>query len=232
MIFLDIETLDFFQDAHIARLPRPVQLATMRFGLATTYDGENGEWAQWWAGTETASLPGVTAHAVLGASDETILYSLWDFLGENTIVGWNILEFDLPLLMLHLALLGHARLAELPPYIDLMERCRTASAAYGPPRWYSLESVAQATLGRGKDGDGQAAARWLRDGDGEERRRAAAYCRNDVQLCVDLYAAAQTSGLLLPARPKRGEQGDLRLWLDERGNPREVVRDSATEGVQ
>lgn len=38
MIYLDIETLDFFQDPHIKALPRAQQLAAMRFGLAVTYD--------------------------------------------------------------------------------------------------------------------------------------------------------------------------------------------------
>lgn len=32
MIYLDIETLDFFEDAHIKALPREEQLAAMRLG--------------------------------------------------------------------------------------------------------------------------------------------------------------------------------------------------------
>lgn len=36
MIYLDIETLDFFSDPHIKSLPRDEQLAAMRLGCAVT----------------------------------------------------------------------------------------------------------------------------------------------------------------------------------------------------
>lgn len=51
MIYLDIETLDFFQDEHIKVLPRPIQLAAMRFGLGVTYNDQTTKWASYWEGT-------------------------------------------------------------------------------------------------------------------------------------------------------------------------------------
>lgn len=220
MIFLDIETLDFFQDEHIKRLPRPAQLLAMRFGLATTYDDTHG-WRQWWPD----ALLGAQTHRdacwsnpECWSSSEIQIW-LWTALLHRTIVGWNIFDFDIPLLMLHISRMNYGGDPWLDPMqiIDLMDACTRASRAWGRERWYKLHDVSLATLGRGKTGDGQQAAEWLRTGDGPSMLAAATYCRNDVQLTMDLFAAAQTTGLLLPARPERDELGALRLWLDAEG---------------
>jgi len=219
MIYLDIETLDFFQDAHIKALPRPVQLLAMRFGMATTYDERTTTWTQYWPG-KAVPLDGVERLA-----GDAVLEWLWRSLMGQTVLGWNIFDFDLPFLMLHLKAEGQdAGEQWLDPMqvIDLMDLCRRASKAFGRERWYKLQDVSMATLGRGKGGDGQQAAQDLASGDPERVAAAAAYCRQDVQLVVDLFAAARDTGLLLPARPARGEIGDLRLWLTGSGTIRDV----------
>lgn len=194
MIYLDIETLDFFADPHIKALPRPLQLVHMRFGCAVTYDARADEWLTW------------------GASAE---YALAGYILDSglTIVGWNIWEFDIPLLALHTD-----PPCQPPPCIDLMLILRQATkAATGTERWYSLQDAAMANLGRGKSGNGQHAAEWLRSGDPALMAQAHDYCRQDVQLVIDLFAVAQVQGLLCPARRDRGEAGDMRVWIDEQG---------------
>ncbi len=50
----------------------------------------------------------------------------------------------------------------------------------------SLDSLAKATLGRGKNGDGKEAVYGWRSEKPEERRKVIQYCRNDVDLLRDL----------------------------------------------
>ena len=102
MLYLDIETLDFFQDPPIARLPRPVQLRAMRFGLATLYNDQaipSAAWSQWWPADRHYPLGRVVWSD--GPEEPGDLADLWRFLMNQTIVGWNIFDFDLPFLMLH-----------------------------------------------------------------------------------------------------------------------------------
>lgn len=84
-------------------------------------------------------------------------------------------------------------------------------------RWYSLETIAQHNLNRGKLADGQRAAEWLRSGDPEQIAKATEYCRHDVQLTIDLHAILLAgSPLRLPPRAKRQELNEIHWWLDGR----------------
>lgn len=221
MIALDIETLDFFSDDHIKRLPRPVQLLAMRFGCAYTYDTESGLWVSYWPGGDYRPLPDESA-----LCDERSLIALWRRLIGKTVLGWNISDFDISYIMLHINRQGYEGDAWLDPMtiIDLMAIIKRATRPFGKDRWYKLEDIAQVNLGRGKVGDGASAGVWLLSGDPFLVNQAAAYCREDVKLCVDLFDVAQGTGLLLPARPERGENGDLRLWLDGSGEIRDCMR--------
>ena len=55
----------------------------------------------------------------------------------------------------------------------------------------SLEKLAEETLGTTKSGSGLKAVEWWRNG---EKKRVADYCRQDVQLLVDLVAFARQNG--------------------------------------
>ncbi len=57
-----------------------------------------------------------------------------------------------------------------------------------------LESLVQATLGRGKSGAGELAVTWWRAG---QRERVVAYCQQDVQLMVDLVEFARQQGYVM-----------------------------------
>lgn len=203
MIYLDIETLDFFQDVHIARLPREAQLAAMRFGCAVTYHSRLEQWREW-----------RTPSRLL---DKLI----WDW---NPVVGWNILDFDLPVIANNAVARGWTPGEQLP-YAESWRDCLSASRIIdlmalirdATRRWYSLETVAVTNLGRGKLADGQQAAEWLRSGGPEQIARALEYCRHDVQLVIDLHAILlRGEPLRLPPRAKRQEINEMLWWLDGR----------------
>lgn len=57
-----------------------------------------------------------------------------------------------------------------------------------------LESVARATLGRGKTGSGTESVEWWRSGDPALRQKVVEYCRMDVELTRDLYLFGKEHG--------------------------------------
>jgi DEAD/DEAH box helicase domain-containing protein len=60
----------------------------------------------------------------------------------------------------------------------------------------SLQSAAQATLGRQKTGSGIEAVTWWRSGDPALRQRVADYCRMDVEILRDLVAHGRREGFV------------------------------------
>lgn len=191
MIYLDIETLDFFQDPHIAALPRGDQIAAIRFGCAVTHDSVAETWREW-----------------LDADD--LLRYLRH--GRSSLCGWNIIDFDLPVI-------GNSAKSQSGPAsiqaIDLFDLIRQATG-----RWYKLDVVAQENLGRQKLSHGQQATEWLRSGDPAQMAKALEYCREDVQLVVDLHQLLlDGEALRLPPRLARREENEILFSLDANGQP-------------
>jgi DEAD/DEAH box helicase domain-containing protein len=60
-----------------------------------------------------------------------------------------------------------------------------------------LDSVAQATLGKGKIGSGTECVDWWRSGDPIQRQKVVDYCKMDVELTRDIYLFAKQHGYLL-----------------------------------
>ena len=60
-----------------------------------------------------------------------------------------------------------------------------------------LDSVAQATLGRGKIGSGTESVDWWRSGDPAQRQKVVEYCKKDVELTRDIYLFAREHGYLM-----------------------------------
>lgn len=199
-IFLDIETLDFFQDEHIKSLPRDKQLEAMRFGIAVTIDDEE-------------SSPRIWREA-----DIIELYNYLVWCGK-AVVGWNIDSFDLPVIVHSARRAGWDMLEiehETIRTFDLFAEIRKYTN-----RWYKLETVCQSTLGRGKLADGQRAAEWLRSGD---TQKAIEYCTDDVTLVQELHNRfSMGQRIILPPRPERGEINRIDWWirLPPRADPSE-----------
>lgn len=211
-IYLDLEVCDWFQDEAIAALPRWKQHAALRFGLATTCidngtdtDGQQDAGWQTWRGGD--------------------LFYLWRELTTmpGPIVTWNGDEFDIPYLIVQAVRGGLTTdpWSELPDSLDLMALIRRESKRLeGKERWYKLEVIALVNLGRGKISHGDEAAAWLRSGDPELIQRAADYCRDDVQLVMDLHARLLSGEpLICPARPERREYRELRIYLPKEQHP-------------
>lgn len=68
-----------------------------------------------------------------------------------------------------------------------------------------LESLAQATLGRGKTGTGTESVEWWRSGDPALRQKVIDYCKMDVELTRDIYLFGKEKGYVLIDDLRRGE---------------------------
>jgi len=60
-----------------------------------------------------------------------------------------------------------------------------------------LESLAKATLGRGKTGSGTESVDWWRSGDPALRQKVVDYCKMDVELTRDIYLFGKEKGYVL-----------------------------------
>lgn len=90
------------------------------------------------------------------------------------VIGFNHKRFDMPVLKPYL----HFDPSTLP-MLDIMEEIQNVVG-----HRISLESVAKATLGVGKSGDGLDAIRYYRNGEIDKLKK---YCLDDVRLTKELY---------------------------------------------
>lgn len=108
------------------------------------------------------------------------LPKLWPILEHaDLLVGFNSDTFDIPLLNRYYP----GDLATIPS-LDLLVEVQKALG-----RRIRLQSLAEATLGKGKSGDGLKAGEWWKEGDIEKVRE---YCIDDVRLTRALYDYAMT----------------------------------------
>lgn len=112
------------------------------------------------------------------------LPNLWPILERaDMIIGFNSDSFDIPLLNRYYP--GDlSRVRSLDILVEVQK-------ALG--RRIRLQSLAEATLGRGKTGEGSKAGSWWKEGKKEQVR---AYCIEDVRLTRDLYDYAIEHGVL------------------------------------
>jgi len=131
------------------------------------------------------------------------LPKLWPHIERaDLLIGFNSNTFDIPLLnryypgdLVHIRSLD--LLAEV--YLALGRRIR-------------LQSLAEATLGRGKGGDGLKAQDWWREGKYDLVRK---YCIEDVRLTRELFEYALAHGVLKykDLREIRDIKLDTSAWL-------------------
>lgn len=130
------------------------------------------------------------------------LPKLWPILERaDMLIGFNSDTFDIPLLNRYYpGDLSHIR------SLDLLSEVQKALG-----RRIRLQSLAEATLGRGKKGDGLAAGEWWKEG---KKDKVAEYCIEDVRLTRELYDYALKHGGLKykDLRDKRDIKIDTSLW--------------------
>lgn len=112
------------------------------------------------------------------------LPKLWPILERaDMLIGFNSDTFDIPLLNRYYP--GDlTRLRSLDLLVEVYQ-------VLG--RRIRLQSLAEATLGKSKTGDGLAAGDWWKEG---KRDKVAAYCIEDVRLTRELYDYALANGVL------------------------------------
>lgn len=130
------------------------------------------------------------------------LSKLWPILERaDMLIGFNSDTFDIPLLNRYYpGDLTHLR------SLDLLSEVQKVLG-----RRIRLQSLAEATLGRGKKGDGLKASEWWKEGKTEKVRE---YCIEDVRLTRELYEYALKHGVLKykDLRDIRDIKLDTSLW--------------------
>ena len=112
------------------------------------------------------------------------LPALWPILEQaDFLIGFNSDSFDIPLLNRYYP-------GELT-HIHSLDLMLEVQKVLG--RRIRLQSLAEATLGRGKSGDGLKAGEWWREGKKDLVRE---YCIEDVRLTRELYDYALAHGKL------------------------------------
>ena len=110
---------------------------------------------------------------------------LWPILEKaDILIGYNSEHFDIPLLNKYYP----GDLTKIKS-VDLLKEVR---AVLG--RRLKLDSLAQATLGASKSGNGLEAIKWWKEGRIEDVRK---YCLDDVRLTLELYEYAKKNKKLL-----------------------------------
>lgn len=119
------------------------------------------------------------------------------------LIGFNIRRFDLPVLQPYLPY----PITTLP-VLDIMEEM-----VKNLGHRVSLESIAQATLGRGKSGSGLDALRWFKEGRFDLITK---YCLDDVKLTKEVYDYGKEHGRLFVASRFSDEKLQVPVFWPER----------------
>jgi DEAD/DEAH box helicase domain-containing protein len=130
------------------------------------------------------------------------LPKLWPILERaDMLIGFNSNTFDIPLLNRYYP----GDLAHMHS-LDLLVEVQKVLG-----RRIRLQSLAEATLGKGKLGDGLKAGEWWREGKIEKVRE---YCIEDVRITRELYEYALEHGVLKykDLRDIRDIKMDTSLW--------------------
>lgn len=119
------------------------------------------------------------------------------------LIGFNIRRFDLPVLQPYVSY----SLTTLP-VLDIMEEI-----VKNLGHRLSLDSLAQATLGRGKSGSGLDALKWFKEGKFD---LIAKYCLDDVKLTKELYDYGKEHGRLFATSKFSGDKLQIPVFWPER----------------
>jgi DEAD/DEAH box helicase domain-containing protein len=112
------------------------------------------------------------------------LPELWPILEHaDLIIGYNSDHFDLPILNKYYA----GDLSKIKS-LDLLKEVKNALG-----RRLRLDSLAEATLGKKKSGNGLEAVQWWKEGKVDKVRQ---YCIDDVRITRDIYNYAKKNGSL------------------------------------
>ena len=162
-------------------------MAKLELALVGVHDSETGEYTSY----VKEELP-----------------QLWPLLERtDLLVGYNSNAFDIPLLNRYYP----GDLTKIRS-LDLMVEVQEVLG-----RRLRLQSLAEATLGRGKGGDGLQSVVWWQEGKVDKVRE---YCLEDVRITRELFDYALSNGSLKykDFKEKREVKLDTSSWLDGGGS--------------
>ena len=139
------------------------------------------------------------------------------------LIGFNIRRFDLPVLQPYLPFpLGNL------PVLDILEE-----VVKNLGHRVSLDSIAQATLGRGKSGSGLDALKWFKEGRFDLITK---YCLDDVKLTKEVYEYGKQHGRLFATSRFSEEKLQIPVfWPDrkrETGAIAKILNEACTKRLQ
>ncbi|MBU1558126.1 ribonuclease H-like domain-containing protein [Patescibacteria group bacterium] len=109
---------------------------------------------------------------------------LWPLLEKaDMLIGYNSDHFDIPLLNKYY----HGDLTKIKS-LDILKEIKNSTG-----RRFKLDSVAEATLGTNKSGDGLDAIKWWNSGEIDKIKK---YCLDDVRITKEVYDYARENGIL------------------------------------
>ncbi len=123
--------------------------------------------------------------------------------GAELIIGFNIRRFDMPVLQPYLPYS-----VTMLPMLDIMEE-----VVKNLGHRLSLDSIAQATLGKGKSGSGLDALKWFKEGRFDLITK---YCLDDVRLTKEVYEYGKQHGRLLATSRFSEEKLQIPVFWPER----------------
>ena len=125
------------------------------------------------------------------------------------VIGFNIKRFDMPVLSPYLPFP-----VSTIPVLDILDE-----VVKNLGHRVSLDSLAQATLGRGKSGSGLDALKWFKEGKLDLIKQ---YCLDDVRLTKEVYEVGKQTGKLYATNRYGSEKLEIPVFWPER------KRDEAT----
>lgn len=135
------------------------------------------------------------------------------------LIGFNIRRFDMPVLQPYLPFSSTTL-----PMLDIMEEI-----VKNLGHRVSLESLAKATLDRGKSGSGLDALRWFKEGKFD---LIVKYCLDDVKLTKELYDYGKAHGRLFATSRFGGEKMQIPVFWPERKRKMGAITKMLTEAFQ
>jgi len=127
------------------------------------------------------------------------LDKLWPILEKtDMLIGYNSDHFDIPLLNKYY----HGDLTKIKS-LDILKEIKDATN-----RRFKLDSIAEATLGINKSGNGLDAIKWWNSGEIDKIKK---YCLDDVRITKEIYDYALKNGVLKYKDRMTGEVFDIKL---------------------
>ena len=132
------------------------------------------------------------------------------------LIGFNIRRFDLPVLQPYVSYP-----VTTLPVLDILEE-----AVKSLGHRVSLDSMAQATLGRGKSGSGLDALKWFKEGRFDLITK---YCLDDVKLTKEVYDYGKQHGRLFVTSRFGGDKIQVPVFWPDRKRELAVIVKMLTE---